>query len=332
MKTYVSSLLIFTFVLAFVISPFAGPVSAAGLDFNNLNPEKFSSNKAFDRYLQKGDSGSDVTNLQKVLNSDSDTQVADSGSGSPGNETDQYGEKTKQAVIKMQKKFDLGSSFGFFEIFSGTLDDKTRAFANEQARKLGLVENACDKESKINTEAQINETQSKIQSLADKLNPMNLFGGIGGGKASSNEERTDANNKIYALGEHQDSPAPYIEKVETENGPLSLVSGGSMKITGCNFSDNNVIHLTYGDQEAGSSDGKTIEFTPEGGIQEMFDEELEKGLGGKTKEEKEKARKETLLKMKGSMDEQGVPGIPMFITVENENGVSNAYQLFFNLI
>ena len=58
----------------------------------------------FSTDLQVGSKGADVMNLQKVLNSSADTQVAASGAGSPGNETSTFGPATKAAVIKFQKK------------------------------------------------------------------------------------------------------------------------------------------------------------------------------------------------------------------------------------
>ncbi len=84
----------------------------------------------FERYLQKGDRGEDVVVLQKALNSDVETQIAVSGDGSPGHETGYFGELTKQALIKLQKKHSLSSKYGFFTIYSGALDDKTRSFLN----------------------------------------------------------------------------------------------------------------------------------------------------------------------------------------------------------
>ena len=59
----------------------------------------------FTKALKKGVTDTEVMNLQKVLNMSADTQVAASGVGSMGNETNYFGGLTTGAVVKFQNKF-----------------------------------------------------------------------------------------------------------------------------------------------------------------------------------------------------------------------------------
>lgn len=77
----------------------------------------------FTRNLMIGMKGPDVKELQKYLNRDPDTRVANTGAGSPGQETENFGFLTQAAVIRLQMKHDINPALGFcFE--------KTRAFLN----------------------------------------------------------------------------------------------------------------------------------------------------------------------------------------------------------
>lgn len=59
----------------------------------------------FKRTLSPGSIGSDVKCLQTILNSDPATKVATKGVGSPGHETNLFGNATMQALNKFQEKY-----------------------------------------------------------------------------------------------------------------------------------------------------------------------------------------------------------------------------------
>ncbi len=92
---------------------------------------------AFSKNLQMGDDGQDVKDLQVFLNENvqskdavttKSTQVASSGSGSPGNETTHFGPATKAAVIVFQEKLatDILKPQNL-TAGTGIVDEKTRA-------------------------------------------------------------------------------------------------------------------------------------------------------------------------------------------------------------
>ena len=85
----------------------------------------------FAKSLKTGSTNADVKMLQLILNSSSDTQIASSGAGSPGNETNYYGSLTRKAVEKFQVKYGIAKSGdqGY-----GTVGPMTRAKLNELSK------------------------------------------------------------------------------------------------------------------------------------------------------------------------------------------------------
>jgi hypothetical protein len=89
----------------------------------------------FTKNLKLGDIDSDVLALQKMLNASGDAIVATSGAGSPGNETNYFGQRTKTAVIKYQNKYakevliPVGLTLG-----TGYFGVSTRAFINNSQK------------------------------------------------------------------------------------------------------------------------------------------------------------------------------------------------------
>lgn len=86
----------------------------------------------FSRTLYVGAHGEDVRELQRFLNIDTETVVAETGAGSHGNETNYFGNATKRALIKFQEKYrtevlaPVGLTFG-----TGVLGEKTRHKINK---------------------------------------------------------------------------------------------------------------------------------------------------------------------------------------------------------
>lgn len=89
----------------------------------------------FAKSMSLGSKSSDVMNVQKVLNSDTDTQVADVGIGSKGKETTYLGPATIKAIKKFQVKYGLAKPgvAGY-----GLLGPKTKAKLSEVSKLKGL--------------------------------------------------------------------------------------------------------------------------------------------------------------------------------------------------
>lgn len=129
---------------------------------------------SFNRDLYFGLSGQDVKCLQVILNLYSlETKVAESGDGSLGQETEYFGVKTREAVIKFQNlhKEEILFPLGLFH-GTGYVGPKTRAILNNiletfPKTKFNSLENLIQELEKIknNLSGKISE---KLQSINEK--------------------------------------------------------------------------------------------------------------------------------------------------------------------
>ena len=85
---------------------------------------------SLNKNLVRGMRDPDVRTLQQFLNRDSETRVAASGPGSPGNETDSFGSLTEGAVKRFQVKHGIVSSGTPTTTGFGRAGPRTRAELN----------------------------------------------------------------------------------------------------------------------------------------------------------------------------------------------------------
>lgn len=124
--------------------------------------EQQSCGVVFNKELKVGATDPQVLALQKILNSDIATKIAESGTGSPGQETAYFGNLTKEAVVRFQEKYTSlilapqGITTG-----SGIVDGLTQT-------KLNLI---CNPTPTAGEEQLLNSTSSF---LAKNINSMSV--------------------------------------------------------------------------------------------------------------------------------------------------------------
>jgi hypothetical protein len=107
----------------------------------------------FRNELRERVTGDAVRYLQLVLNADPNTKVANSGTGSPGRETNYFGAGTKRALIAFQRKYGLSTA--------GIFDSATRTKANEILQNGVLI--------KQKPVAQINMIKTRLVQAMQKM-------------------------------------------------------------------------------------------------------------------------------------------------------------------
>ena len=105
----------------------------------------------FNKNLKYGKRNIDVIYLQKILNMDEETQVANQGAGSPGNEQTYFGISTKRALKKWQSLNDLPST--------GIFDETTRKEMNDGFCSKNIISTT---PSTINTPTTLTNTPTTL--------------------------------------------------------------------------------------------------------------------------------------------------------------------------
>jgi hypothetical protein len=112
----------FAMAFSFVVSNTASALSTADIQaqiaalqaqLNAVSGSTTSTGYTFNTNLTMGSKGTDVMNLQKVLNMSADTKVSSQGAGSPGMETSTFGGLTRAAVVKFQQKYGITPAAGY---------------------------------------------------------------------------------------------------------------------------------------------------------------------------------------------------------------------------
>ncbi len=121
----------------------------------------------FTKGLSKGMTNSDIKRLQQLLNSSLDTQIASSGIGSPGNETEYFGSMTEKAVIKFQLKYKLVT--GASDPGYGYIGPKTRAKLLEVFGESVQTQTQTEQQTSTGGDAQTSVLESQIQLLLQQV-------------------------------------------------------------------------------------------------------------------------------------------------------------------
>jgi hypothetical protein len=126
----------------------------------------------FTQTLSLGSDNQDVLELQKFLNTDSRTQVVQTGIGSIGNETTYFGQKTKDAVIKFQNLYaaEVLNPYGL-TTGTGVVGPATRALLNlkQNQNTIGQISVPTNTATFSTSSSVLLQNTSSIENLLNNL-------------------------------------------------------------------------------------------------------------------------------------------------------------------
>jgi peptidoglycan hydrolase-like protein with peptidoglycan-binding domain len=198
-------------------------------------------NIQFTATLSFGSRGTQVVALQQSLNNDPNTRVANTGPGSPGNETNYFGPLTKNAVIRFQEKYasDILAPVGLAR-GNGYVGLYTRA-------KLNLLSTLT-----ANTGGSATSTQIVTPSLTDYLvkdsEKTDIYAGDKMVAIVQNRILTAINSAI-ASQSTATATMPFITTNDVPSSVIQLLSPRSgvpstnVSITGSGISANSVVYF-----------------------------------------------------------------------------------------
>jgi peptidoglycan hydrolase-like protein with peptidoglycan-binding domain len=148
-------------------------VFGSGVSAPSTTPTPVTVSALFTSGLERGMSNADIKRLQQLLNSGSDTRIASSGVGSPGNETEFFGSLTEKAVAVFQMKHGLISSSS--DPGYGYVGPKTRAKLNEVFGSVSTPAPAAptasvsDDAAREALQKQINDAMAQVEALLQQI-------------------------------------------------------------------------------------------------------------------------------------------------------------------
>jgi len=176
---------------------------------------------SFNRNLTTGSTGQDVLELQRVLNSNEQTKLAEVGPGSPGNETTYFGAITKSGVIAYQNLFrqailiPVGLTFG-----TGYFGPSTREHLNSgptvNTTPTSGVEDTTQNSSEVQT------VSSSGNAVSSSLLSGNLFSSL------------EDSKELYLF---------YPSKYEGKQGDTLTLHGTGFESKNTVYLDNNKIEV-----------------------------------------------------------------------------------------